>query len=71
MQLFELKRVFYALLDEQKTLRVVAKAAGDEFRREHDRLDVKLNFANEQIDQYIRCERFIEFCNTPCWRYRC
>ena len=61
------KSMFYQVLSDQARLRSDARHAADEFRLRHEELDDQLDL----LDGFIREAMFIEYCNTPCWRYRC
>ena len=61
------KAMFYQVLNDQACLRRDAAAAADEFKLRHEQLDAELDL----LDALVRGAMFIEYCNTPCWRYQC
>jgi len=61
------KLMFHQVMNDQLRIRSDASKAAAEFRMKHDELDAQLDL----LDGLIREAMFIEYCNTPCWRYRC
>ncbi len=67
MSLNGLKREMYWLLCTQRSLRIIAARQCELITAMHDDLTKSIDL----VDEEIRWAIFIEYCNTPCWRYRC
>ena len=67
MNLKEFKKHMYWLLFQQRALCIIAARQCELVTAMHDDLTKTMDI----VDQEIKWAIFIEYCNTPCWRYRC
>jgi len=67
VDILDLKVKLFNLLQVQNNLRSMAKSQCCLFVVKHDLLAVEI----DRLDKQIREAIFIEYCNTPCWRYKC
>lgn len=59
------KKNLFVLMMRQRNLRKMAARQCELFQALHQSIEKEI----VALEDEIRWERFIEYCNTPCWRY--